>query len=474
MKKHILLLIGILSIIIPYSVKAENSKFYEGEYIYRTWYNRVTENKVTYYQQARIYREQGTNNPAYCLEPFVGLNDSKEYYSTINPDNLTKEQIKRISLIAYYGYNYQNHQDKKWFAISQILIWQTVYPQGKFYFTASLNGSRIDPYQNEIAELESLIKNYDKTPSFTNQEYHLVLNQELELTDTNQVLNLYSFKNEHITKNNNTILIKNLPIGKHTIDFIRNETYYNRPLIFYQSGESQNVVLTGDLTPKKTTLNISVKDTTVKINKLDKDTNDQEYVEETELAGTIYQLYDSNYKELQTITIDESHKAIIKNLKYGKYYLKEIKPGQGYQLDENIYSFELTKDNNEIELNLYNEVIKAKVTINKKYLVDDEKLPEESIIFNIYNKKNELVKTLITNKDGFEEVILPYGVYKVEQVTTTNGYDIVEPFTIEIVDTTDKVYDLVNYKIKVPDTNSYKTSLLGKILSIILLYIIHV
>ena len=99
MKKQILLLIGILSLIIPYSVKATNSKFYEGEYISRTWYNRVTENKTKYYQQARIYREQGTNNPAYCLEPFVGLNDSKEYHSTVNPDNLTKEQIKRISLI---------------------------------------------------------------------------------------------------------------------------------------------------------------------------------------------------------------------------------------------------------------------------------------------------------------------------------------------------------------------------------------
>lgn len=474
MKKQILLLIGILSLIIPYSVKATNSKFYEGEYISRTWYNRVTENKTKYYQQARIYREQGTNNPAYCLEPFVALNDSKEYHSTVNPNNLTKEQIKRISLIAYYGYNYQNHQDKKWFAISQVLIWQTVYPQGEFYFTDSLNGNRINRYQKEIAELEALIRNYDKTPSFVNKEYHLVSNQELELTDTNQVLSLYNFNNNYVTKKDNTILIKGLPLGNHTIDFTRNETYYNRPLIFYQSGESQNVVLTGDLTPKKTTLNISVKDTIVKINKLDKDTNNQECVEGAKLAGTIYQLYDSNYKELQTITIDETHQAIIKNLKYGKYYLKETKPGQGYQLDESVYSFELTKDNNEIELNLYNEVIKAKVTINKKYLVDDEKLPEEGIVFNIYNEKNELLKTLITNKEGFEEVTLPYGTYKVEQVTTTNGYDIVESFTIEIVDTTDKVYNLVNYKIKVPDTNSYKTTLLGKILSIILLYIIHV
>lgn len=471
MKKHILLLIGILSLIIPYSVKAENSKFYEGEYIYRIWYNRVTANNTKFYQQGRIYREQGTDNPAYCLEPFVGLDKSKEYYSTINPANLTKEQVKRISLIAYYGYNYQNHQDKKWYAISQILIWQTAYPKGEFYFTDSLNGNRIDPYQKEIAELESLIKNYDKIPSFTNKEYNLVLNQELELTDTNQVLNLYSFKNDYITKKDNTILIKGLPIGNHTIDFTKNEKYHNRPLIFYQSGESQNVILVGDLNPKKTTINISVKETTIKINKLDKDTKDQEYVEDAELSGTTYQLYGPNHEELQIITIDENHKAIIKNLTYGKYYLKEIKPGQGYQLDENIYSFELTKDNNEIELNLYNEVIKAKVTINKKYIVDDEKLPEEGIVFNIYNNKNELVKTLITNKEGFEEVILPYGTYKVEQLTTTNGYDTVEPFTIEITNTTDKVYNLVNYKIKVPDTKSYKSSLLIKIISIILLYI---
>lgn len=59
MKKLIFALIGALTILTPFAVKATTSRFYEAEYMKYTW-NRVTEDNIKFYQQARVYREQGT------------------------------------------------------------------------------------------------------------------------------------------------------------------------------------------------------------------------------------------------------------------------------------------------------------------------------------------------------------------------------------------------------------------------------
>ena len=178
--------------------------------------------------------------------------------------------------------------------------------------------------------------------------------------------------------------------------------------------------------------------------------------------------------EIAKLIIDETHQSTIKNLKYGKYFLKEIKAGEGYELDNTIYPFELTKENPNIELNLYNQVIKANIIINKKYLLDDTQKPEENISFNIYDENNHLIKTITTNELGIAEVTLNYGKYKVEQITTTTGYDTIETFEIVIENNEEQTFNLLNHKIKVPYTSSYKQSLIMKILSILLLYIINV
>ena len=58
-------------------VKAETATFYEAEYIdgiYMSKYNFTT--KTTYYQKARFFRKNGTNEFAYCIEPFSFFTDT--------------------------------------------------------------------------------------------------------------------------------------------------------------------------------------------------------------------------------------------------------------------------------------------------------------------------------------------------------------------------------------------------------------
>ena len=70
-----------------------------------------------------------------------------------------------------------------------------------------------------------------------------------------------------------------------------------------------------------------------------------------------------------------------------------------------------------------------------------------------------LIKTIITNEKGIAEITLPYGKYKLTQLTTTEGYQKITPIQFEIVNDSEIFYELKDYKIPVPNTstlNKYK------------------
>lgn len=473
MKKIIFFLAGAISLVLPFTVKAETAQFYEGEYINNIWMNRVDKGTI-YYQKARTYKQVGTEKYAYCIEPFLTFKESSSYTSTIQPSNLTKEQKDRIALIVHFGYNYKSHTDMKWYAISQMMIWKTAAPNNDFYFTDSLNGKRVNIYQDEMNYMEKLIKEFKTEPSFSNQTFNIVSGEDLSLWDSNNVINSYTTKNKNVSISKNQLVAKNLPVGEHEITITRKETAHKTPLVFYQADNSQNLVTLGDIEEKNIKIKVIVKETEVNINKLDKDNKSNKSTGEANLSGAEYQIMDKDKNELQIISIDETLQAKIKNLPYGKYYIREVKAGKGYTIDTEIYEFEITKEKPKITLNLYNEVTKAKLIINKKYLLDETLIPEKNIDFCIYDKEMNLVTKVTTNDDGIAEITLPYGNYTVKQETTTEGYDTVKPFHITIENQNDLTYNLVNHKIKVPNTKSQELPLLLKIINIILLTIYNV
>ena len=463
MKKKILFfLIALVVILLPKITYADNRLFYEAEGIDGTYISKLTPDKrVTYYQKVKVIRDSNTNEYAYCIEPFSLFYGENSYESNPIPYNLTQDKVDEISLIAHFGYGYKNHNELKWYAVTQLMICQVVEPAGTYYFTDTLNGNRISPYDNEINEIRNLVANYKKNISFNNQNYYLVENEELTIKDTNNQLNSYNTTSPYVKIENNSLNITNLPIGQTTIDLTYQDNYYNQPILFYQSYNSQNLVKNGNLNNKKAKLTINVQKTSITINKLDKDNKSTTNSGEGILSGAIYQLYDKDMNELVKLEID-NNQAILNNIAYGKYYLKEIKPGIGYTLDDTIYEIDITKDNPQITLDLYNEIIKAKLIINKEYELDNSTAKEANISFEIYNKNNELVTTLITDDQGHSETILPYGTYNIIQTTTKDGYQLIEPFSVIIRDDAELTYDLINYKI--PDTS---TTILKYLITII-------
>ena len=438
-----------LSFLSVINVKAESAKFYEAEYIDNIYMNKYDYNThITYFQKARFFRKTNTNEFAYCIEPFKIFNENSNYESTLNPNSLTNEQIDRISKIAHFGYGYKNHTEPKWYAITQFMIWQ-VSSNGDYYFTDSLNGNRINPFPDEIYEITKLVENYDKLPNISSN-YTIISGNDLVIET-----NLYNFKvtGENLIQEDNKLIINPTKEGKYTYNLTKEDNIYNKPYIFYQSSNSQDLIETGNIKSINTSFTVDVIKTEIEITKIDKDTKSILPKGEASLDGAIYSLYDENNNLVKDLEII-NNQSIISNIPLGKYYLKEKTPGIGYLLDNNIYEINITKENSKQEVIVENKVIEKTITIEKKYGDTNILKGEKDISFDIYNNNYEKIATITTNNLGIAEITLPYGEYILKQINTTEGYSKVNDIIIKVDNQDNETIELKDLKIEVPNTHT--------------------
>lgn len=447
-------------------VKAESADFYEAEYlnnIYEVRFDGVTK----HYQRAQFFRRTRDNKAAYCLQPFVSFDPNNGHYNAINKaPTLSNETWRRITDIAGFGYGYPGHTDEKWYAITQMMIWKAIEPNHQFYFTDTLNGNRIDPYEQEIAEIEKLISDNKILPSFANQTYYGIVGKSITLTDTNQVLQYYTTplfgESSH---NGNTFTFKNNNPTCHQQIFYRSTTHDNDDVFFYYNGKSQQLMIAGKTIPVEAPVSFCYNELSLKIKKVDKKTQSFESSGEASLLGTVFTLYDKDMKKVTDITLDEKGEALIIGkgedslLDYGTYYLKETKAGTGYQLDETLHTIIFSNDTTDVTLTVENEVIQKELIIKKSFGDKTMMTAEPNVTFEIYDQNDKLVSTITTNEKGEASFLLPYGHYTVKQVTTTEGYSKVKPFKVFIEKMEkDYSYQIFDYKeestyvVEVPDT----------------------
>ena len=450
-----MIIVGIISLKMI-NVNAESATFYEAEYIDNIYMSKYQySNNTIYYQKARFFRKSDTQEAAYCIEPFTFFNENSIYESTLNPYNLSQEQKTRIERIAHFGYGYKNHTDVKWYAITQMMIWETADPNsGTFFFTDYLNGNKIYPYQDEMNEINYLVNTYDIIPSINNQTYNIVEGQDF-YKSSEEIMKFYSSNDNRVNLSYGDIKISNLSEGEYDFTLYRNDNNYNNPVIFYQSYNSQNLLKTGNLENKEASFKVIVKKTEINVTKLDKDTQDTSPQGEAILDGATINVLDLKKNIIRTIEIKDNIGKTT-NLPYGTYYLQEIEAGEGYNKNNDLYEVNITTDNPKPQINIYNKVIEKKVTISKKYGEDDNLNPEKNIDFEIYDINNKLIKTVSTNDEGIVSFNLPYGKYKIVQKNSTNGYKKVDPFTITVDKDDEETIELKDYKIPVPNTHTTK------------------
>ena len=133
-----------------------------------------------------IIKSSIDNRVYYCIEPETKLDgSSKGSHSMITGDKnivnnskLTTSKFDKIKLIAYYGYGYKDnnvdHTSKKWYGITQVMIWRIMRPNLTWTFKSSRNASpNKNLYIKEVAEINKLVKEHLVKSSFASKKYKI-------------------------------------------------------------------------------------------------------------------------------------------------------------------------------------------------------------------------------------------------------------------------------------------------------------
>ncbi|WP_258080171.1 SpaA isopeptide-forming pilin-related protein [Enterococcus faecium] len=160
-----------------------------------------------------------------------------------------------------------------------------------------------------------------------------------------------------------------------------------------------------------------------------------EYVEGKKLEGD----------EIVFEMTDELPKASVKHLALGKYFWRETKAPEGYQIDNTKREFEITYKDQNTKVIATESVSKENVV---KFSLDGFKYVEsksggtktgyngiEFKLTPINGTKGEEISTeTVTDENGYDGYFafegVPYGDYDLEEVKAPEGYQIIQPLTI--------------------------------------------
>lgn len=404
------------------SVDARVDKIYSAEKIDGMYIRKISDFGKEVTRHGGFIRRVSDNQFVYCVEPFVDLVNNHTYdiydsnYTAIL--NISDEIWNRISLIAYYGYQYGNHTEDYWYYITQIMIWRTVYPEGEFYFTDTLGGdNNINKYAKEIAEIESLVNNHYLTPEF--EEIKVNQGDTKRFVDKNNVLSMYEvIDNTNIVIEGNELVINGENIGIENIELRKNNDIYEEQPLVYSSDDSQKVLSAGYIEPVSCMINIEVIGYTLKIIKVDALTGDT-----LKMAGIKFNIYDANTNEFITEAItDDNGKIIIDNLSKGSYKIKEIDNQEipGYEINEKEIYFEITGEEEIITVEFPNNPVLGALKVLK---VNEDGNSLAGVTFGLYQSDGALVDIVVTDESGialFEN--LQAGTYQLKELATIDGY----------------------------------------------------
>lgn len=430
------LLFMFLFLFLMESVSANDSVqfYYTEEKVDEMWITRIEGNTIKS-SNPYVLRRKSDNSYVYCLQPFVLLNQKEDYtayYQNHKILNITDEDWERISNLAYFGYQYPGHEEKKWYGITQYLIWKTVAKKVTIYFADGKNGKQINPYQKEIEEIENLIKEYQKLKKIDKRK--LVFKNVEEWNDWKQ----------------KSIILKNAIMPLHDDNYIfelpNNEGVFGVD-VFYYHNNGQNVYHPGLLSHMNMSFEIEFLKGKIRLQK--KNVENTFISNENSLEGAKYGIYKDGVL-VETIETNKDGIATSALLEYGVYTIKEISASKGYLVDENIYTISIDKE--EFPIEVYEKQIEKEIQIQKWYGSGTYKV-EEDAIFEIYQEDN-LVLTITTDEDGLAHFKLPYGTYRLHQVKGKEGYQNIQDLVFQVNEEFESEMKLYNKEIieEVPDT----------------------
>lgn len=180
-----------------------------------------------------------------------------------------------------------------------------------------------------------------------------------------------------------------------------------------------------------------------------------------QLIGAVYELTDGNGATVGQLTMEDVNgvaQAELKGLKLGTYYLQEIEPPEGYNLDPTKYTVQLTYAGQNETVAIHSRTVTDRVIKGhvKGYKFGSRPLIPQTIteILNQIGNKNQDIKpplegveltatshttgqeyVQVTGKNGyFKFENLPYDTYTIEETKGVDGYLLIEPFVVTITE----------------------------------------
>lgn len=388
---------------------------------------------------------------AYCIQPNVkeGTHYNQGSWEDTGLSNSIKE---RILLIGYYGYTYPGHQTLQYRAATQGMIWDTIVGGGAnttFHTARWAKGDTFD-VSNEKAQIEDLIAHHYDRPSFNGGVYKAQVGETITLTDTNNVLSNYSVSvsGADYSIDGNKLIIKPTRSGSIDLTLTKNMPYSSSYKLFVGDG-IQNMMVPGTTDPVIAKIRVNSYTSFVEGHKKDSETGNAQG--QATLKGAEYGVYETSTGRLVTTVVTDENGYFKSNavLSWNDYYLQEIKPSEGYELDTTRYNVDI-KGKESASVDVVEKVIKNYVSILKQYEQVDGNTTflnaEKGITFEIYYPNGKKYGEIKTDKNGYASLNLPYGVWKFHQVNTTTGYEKIYDFYITVNETSEKeqYYNILN------------------------------
>ena len=176
------------------------------------------------------------------------------------------------------------------------------------------------------------------------------------------------------------------------------------------------------------------------------------------ISDTIIEIYNDENELILTRKTDKDGKISINNLPYGKYYIKEKEANYWYNKTNELIPFEIKENSEIVKVEMTNEKAKGNLEIYKygeKQVIENNeviysKIPLSGIEFELFNNDNELIDTLVTDKNGYIKKELELGKYYFIEKSKIETYqDNNQKYSFEIKKNNDEVvsvkYSIDNY-----------------------------
>lgn len=226
--------------------------------------------------------------------------------------------------------------------------------------------------------------------------------------------------------NSNKEVIGKITTGKDgkavlKIDNMANGTYYYKEIsapdgYIVDSTMKEFKITEENKIAKETVTNKKIRGT-LEITKLDDS--------RVAIEGVKFNILASDKKTvIETLITDKSGHATTKKLDKGTYYYQEIEVPDGYVKDDEIFEFQINKQNEVVKREVINKRITGNLNVIK---VDDNNTPIKGVKFEIYDANKNKVDTITTDENGkAASKDLQIGTYTYKEVSVPKGYVIDE------------------------------------------------